>query len=70
MVLRQLKDDGEEGEELVDDRVVDVPREALDLRAVGGDYGGVRALEGGDELGDVVDFRVVEDAGGDLLFRS
>ena len=69
MVLWELEDESEECEEFVDYGVVDVACEALNLGAVGVNYGRVGPLEGRDELGDVVDFRVVEDARGNLLYE-
>jgi hypothetical protein len=67
VVLGELEDDGEEGEQLSDDGVVDVAREGLDLVGVLVDDGRVRAGEVRGELGNVVDLGVVEDARTDLL---
>ncbi|KIH86865.1 hypothetical protein SPBR_08101 [Sporothrix brasiliensis 5110] len=63
-VLGQLEDQGKEHEQLADDVVVDVAGKVLNLGPVGRDHGRMGPLGvGGDELGDVVDFRVVGDAG-------
>lgn len=58
-VLRQLEHEREQHQQLVDDVVVDVPREGLDLGAVAVDDVGVWLIKGGDELRDVVDLGVV-----------
>jgi hypothetical protein len=47
---------------------VDVAGEWLDYVSVCGDYLWLWAFVGRDEFGDVVDFRVVEDARGDFLY--
>lgn len=67
MVFGQLQGYREKNKELMGYVAVDMAREFLYLGLVGLDYGGVGAFELGDELWDVVDFGVVEYAGGDLL---
>jgi hypothetical protein len=67
VVFGELEDYGDEDEEFAHDRVVDVSGEGLDDAAIGCYNLWVRPFVCGDEFGDVVDFCVVEDAGGDFL---
>lgn len=65
-ILGQFEDDGEEDEQLADDLEMDVSREAFDLGPVSRDDGRVVARVPSGEFGNVVDLRVVADAGLDL----
>lgn len=67
---RQLQDDSKQHQQLVHDAVMDVAGKVLYLCPVSVDDFGLSPLEGWDELGDVEDLRVVEDAGLDFLLHE
>lgn len=65
--VRQLQDNGEQHEQLLNDVVMDVASKVLYFCPVGIDDLGLFSLKFWDELGYVEDLCVVEDAGLDFL---
>lgn len=67
LFVRELQDDGKQYQQLMHDVVMDVASKVLYLCSVGVDNLGLSPLECWDELRDVEDLCVIEDAGFDLL---
>lgn len=68
IVFRQLQNDGEKREDLLNNLAVDMASKVLNLRSVLVDHLGLRALVGRDELGDVEDLCVVKDTRTNFLY--